>query len=134
MNNRSPHVTIYKFPITALSSITNRMSGIFLSTGFILYGTSLLLPNNLNYVTYISNNFNAKDSKDPNDPEKNNKLKKLIIFSTSLITSYHTYGSIRHMLWDYYPNLLKNNLVKNSSYIIIGASIYTSFLSLFFIE
>ena len=128
MNNRSPHVTIYKFPITALSSITNRVSGIFLSTGFILYGTSFLLPNNLNYITYISDNFN------PKDPEKNNKLKKLIIFSTSLITSYHTYGSIRHLLWDYYPNLLKNNLVKNSSYIIIGASIYTSFMSLFFIE
>lgn len=131
MNNRSPHVTIYKFPITALSSITNRMSGIFLSTGFILYGTSFLLPNNLNYVTYISNNFNPKD---PEDPGKNNNLKKLIIFSTSLITSYHTYASIRHLLWDYYPNLLKNNSVKNSSYFIIGASIYTSFLSLFFIE
>jgi len=29
----SPHVTIYKFPITALSSITNRVTGVFLTIG-----------------------------------------------------------------------------------------------------
>jgi hypothetical protein len=29
----SPHVTIYKFPVTALSSITNRVTGVILSVG-----------------------------------------------------------------------------------------------------
>lgn len=29
----SPHVTIYKFPITALTSITNRVTGVALSAG-----------------------------------------------------------------------------------------------------
>ena len=29
----SPHVTIYKFPITALTSITNRVTGVALSVG-----------------------------------------------------------------------------------------------------
>ena len=29
----SPHVTIYKFPVTALSSITNRVTGVTLSVG-----------------------------------------------------------------------------------------------------
>lgn len=31
----SPHVEIYAFPVTALSSITNRMTGIALSAGSI---------------------------------------------------------------------------------------------------
>jgi hypothetical protein len=29
----SPHVTIYKFPVTALTSITNRATGVALSAG-----------------------------------------------------------------------------------------------------
>lgn len=29
----SPHVTIYKFPLVALSSITNRVTGVILSGG-----------------------------------------------------------------------------------------------------
>jgi len=29
----SPHLTIYKFPITALSSITNRVTGVLLTVG-----------------------------------------------------------------------------------------------------
>lgn len=29
----SPHVTVYKFPIAALSSITNRVTGVVLSAG-----------------------------------------------------------------------------------------------------
>jgi hypothetical protein len=29
----SPHVTIYKFPVAALSSITNRVTGVALSAG-----------------------------------------------------------------------------------------------------
>lgn len=29
----SPHVTIYKFPLAALSSITNRITGVILSGG-----------------------------------------------------------------------------------------------------
>ncbi len=32
----SPHVTIYKFPVTAISSITNRVTGIALSIGLFL--------------------------------------------------------------------------------------------------
>ena len=31
----SPHVNIYKFPITAISSITNRISGLYLTGVFI---------------------------------------------------------------------------------------------------
>ena len=31
----SPHVTIYKFPITALSSITNRATGVALTVGLL---------------------------------------------------------------------------------------------------
>jgi hypothetical protein len=33
----SPHVTIYKFPTVALSSITNRVTGVILTGGILLF-------------------------------------------------------------------------------------------------
>ena len=36
--NISPHVNIYKFPVTALSSITTRLTGLYLSGLFIAGG------------------------------------------------------------------------------------------------
>merc|ERR1719223_1193039 len=38
----SPHVTIYAFPITALTSITNRVTGVALSVGAVGLGTAEL--------------------------------------------------------------------------------------------
>ena len=50
----SPHVTIYKFPITAISSIATRLSGVYLSGLFIGGGIIKLvnkeiMKNNLEY-------------------------------------------------------------------------------------
>ena len=38
MKNISPHVTIYKFPITAISSIANRITGLTLTGLFVSSG------------------------------------------------------------------------------------------------
>ena len=42
--NVSPHVSIYKFPITAISSIATRLSGLYLSGLFV--GCGIVLLNN----------------------------------------------------------------------------------------
>ena len=39
----SPHLTIYKFPITALSSITNRVTGVLLTVGMMIIYTMLVM-------------------------------------------------------------------------------------------
>jgi succinate dehydrogenase/fumarate reductase cytochrome b subunit len=41
MTKISPHVSIYKFPITAVTSILNRGTGVALSGMYVLAGTSL---------------------------------------------------------------------------------------------
>ena len=41
-------------------------------------------------------------------------------------TTYHTYGGIRHILWDNYPKLLTNNKVASSSYFLFGITLGTS--------
>ena len=108
----SPHLTIYKFPITAISSITNRVTGIYLTSLYLSTGISILLQ------------------KDPiklyNDLDK--YPKKFIDYSVTFPIFYHTLGGIRHLVWDKYPKLLNNNIAKKTSILIYGTSIFSTFV------
>jgi succinate dehydrogenase (ubiquinone) cytochrome b560 subunit len=106
-NTLSPHVTIYKFPITAISSITNRITGVYLSSVFIFCGFSHLSNINL-YKEYENLDRNYK---------------RLINYSFIFPLNFHTLGGIRHFIWDKYPKYLQNNLVKKSSLGLFATSI-----------
>ena len=112
--NISPHVNIYKFPVTALSSITTRLTGLYLSGLFIVGGV-----------------YNLTDQKETLY-DKYMKLsdvpKRLFNYSIIFPITYHTYGGIRHFIWDKYPSLLINKSVTRSSYILFGGSIFTTIM------
>ena len=108
----SPHVNIYKFPITAVSSITNRLTGLALTGLFI--GTG------------ISNIFNLDLIKKYDKLEKN--YKKVINYSVIFPATYHTFGGIRHFIWDKYPQLLNNKQVQKSSFLLMGGSVVYTIL------
>ena len=112
--NVSPHVSIYKFPITAISSIATRLSGLYLSGLFVGCG-----------IVLLNNKEDILKEKYKNSPYF---LRLLVNQSIALPLSYHTYGGIRHFIWDKYPSLLNNKQVTRSSFIIFGLSIATSFL------
>ena len=50
MKNISPHLNIYKFPITAISSIMNRVTGLGITGIYVISGSMLLF--NKNPITY----------------------------------------------------------------------------------
>ena len=50
MKNISPHVNIYKFPVTAISSIMNRVTGLGITGIYVISGSMLLF--NKNPITY----------------------------------------------------------------------------------
>ena len=110
MKHLSPHVNIYKFPITAVSSITNRITGVALTGLFI---TSGLICNT---------------SLKPIVEEQYNKLPKQVKGVVAFPFIYHTLGGVRHLIWDKYPNLLTISQVSKSSHILIGLSIGSSIL------
>tara|TARA_B100000902_G_C27128457_1_gene822312 strand:- start:402 stop:770 length:369 start_codon:yes stop_codon:yes gene_type:complete len=112
MKNISPHVEIYKFPVTALSSITNRITGLYLTGIFIGSGISGITEND------IVNIYNKSDA----------NYKRIFDFSLVLSGSYHTFGGIRHFIWDKYPSLLNNYLTLRSSQILFLSSIMSSIL------
>jgi succinate dehydrogenase/fumarate reductase cytochrome b subunit len=103
MRKISPHVQIYKFPITAISSIATRITGVGLTGMFIGAGTICLF----------------------------NKDKEVIEQYTLLTpTVYHTLGGLRHFVWDKYPNIFLNNkAVARSSILLLGLTVPFTFLS-----
>ena len=110
MTKVSPHVQIYKFPITAISSITNRVTGLGITGMYIGLGTSLL---------FNKNAFELYD-------KASQPAKSIINYTVLFPNIYHTFGGIRHFVWDKYPKYLTNVKVQNSSIAILGLSVIST--------
>jgi len=113
--NISPHVSIYKFPVTAISSILTRVSGVYLSGLFIAGGISKLV----NKDKYLYDKYN----------NLNSNLKTAFHYTIIFPSVYHTYGGLRHFIWDKYPKLLTNKSVPKSSYLLFGLTGVSSILA-----
>lgn len=113
MKNISPHVQIYKFPLTALSSITNRITGLGISGMYIGLGTSYLFNQNL--LEYYD--------------KANQPVKTIVNYTILFPNIYHTCGGIRHFIWDKYPQFITKQLVHRSSLALFGVSILSTILS-----
>ena len=116
MKNLSPHLTIYKFPLTAISSITNRVSGMYITISCI--GLSFFWATNNKQKEIIFDKYN----------ETNFYIKKIINYIFLYPFGYHFTGGIRHLIWDSYPKLLTNKQVSKSSKFIFMASILPTIL------
>jgi len=110
----SPHVTIYSFPITALTSITNRVCGISLSFGAFSIALIELLGgsgSSLDFAQYIGQ---MDDS--------------ILIPATAKAAVafpfvYHYLGGLRHVYWDMTPDVLTTSDVEKSSMLMVGGAI-----------
>lgn len=112
--NISPHVSIYKFPLTAISSIATRLSGLYLTGAFIGLG----LVKFADKEEFYYNKYNSLET----------KYKTILNYSLIAPATYHTYGGIRHFIWDKYPKLLNNKAVVRSSYLLFGITGISSIL------
>ena len=62
--------------------------------------------------------------------DKTNQIVKSAINYTILFPNiYHTYGGIRHFIWDKYPKFITNQIVHRSSVALFGVSIMSTILS-----
>lgn len=116
----SPHVTIYAFPITALSSITNRVTGCALSVGCAGLGAIELLGGAGTSVAVLQylGNYSALIGAGTK-------------FAVAFPVTYHYFGAIRHIMFDYYPETLTNEQCAKSSYALFGASTLISVGAMF---
>ena len=109
----SPQVTIYKFPVTAISSIAIRLSGLYLSGLFVGGGVACYLKRE----DEIKNMYLSLDK----------KYQSAINYSIITPVTYHTFGGLRHLVWDKYPKLLNNKSVARSSILLFGLTGISSY-------
>lgn len=107
----SPHITIYKFPLPAVLSITHRCTGMALTGYMAAFGIgALVLPHDFSYYMDV--------------------LEGLQLSSTTVIASkfvlaypftYHLTNGIRHLFWDTGKGL-KMKDVYATGYIMLGSA------------
>uniref|UniRef100_A0A2L2Y344 Succinate dehydrogenase cytochrome b560 subunit, mitochondrial n=1 Tax=Parasteatoda tepidariorum TaxID=114398 RepID=A0A2L2Y344_PARTP len=114
----SPHLTIYRFPLPAMLSITHRATGIALTAG--MYSISigmLLLPANFPHY------FEALQSMYIGTP---------IIFTMKFALAwslfYHSFNGVRHLAWDLGYGFDMKTLYM-TGYLVIGSSIAASLIA-----
>jgi succinate dehydrogenase (ubiquinone) cytochrome b560 subunit len=112
----SPHVTIYSFPITALTSITNRATGVALSVG--AFGVaSLELINGSGAAMTLMQDISSNSGMIVTSGAK---------FTVAFPIVYHYLGGVRHLAWDNFPEMLNNVDVGKASYALVGGSVVLS--------
>lgn len=84
----SPHLSVYKFKYTLLSSIINRATGLGLSAGFLvlLYWIMAILGGPESYARA--------------EGVLSHPVFKLVLSAFIFAFSYHLIAGIRHLVWD----------------------------------
>ena len=103
----SPHVTVYRFPIVSISSITNRVTGVMLSAGVTGIGALSLM---------------GVDAPGMMQTIGATPFAPIFKFGVAFPLVYHYLGGVRHIVWDKAPDSLTNDEVSKSSYILFGTS------------
>jgi len=111
----SPHLSIHKRVLTAVFSIFHRFTGIALSIGAILLSIWIVLialgPNYYSVFQDLSSQF----------------LFKVFLFIWTIAIFYHLFNGIRYLFWSF-GKMMDLNVVYKSSYVVIGLSIFSTFL------
>lgn len=89
-NNRptSPHLQIYRLPLTAKMSISHRITGVLLSAGLLLT------------VLFLTALAGGQSSWNIAHDILANGLGQLVLFGFTLVLNYHLCNGIRHLFWD----------------------------------
>ncbi|MGH1456684.1 MAG: succinate dehydrogenase, cytochrome b556 subunit [Alphaproteobacteria bacterium] len=111
----SPHLQVYKLPLTALMSISHRVTGAALAIGTILV-TAFLLAAATGEAEYDFVMGLATST-----------LGTIILFLWSAAIYFHMCNGIRHMFWDMGKNFNKKSANRSNYYVIFSALALTVF-------
>ena len=115
----SPHLQVYNLPLTALLSISHRITGVSLTLGVVLLTlwvfSAALGEEEYNLFSLFLNFW----------------LGKLVLFGFSVALFYHLCNGIRHLFWDIGMNFdLKKTML--ADYTVLFSSIILTILVWFF--
>ena len=117
----SPHLQVYRLPLTGIVSITHRMTGVLLTAGLMLFVVSLAL------IQCGASSYNAMQEfiQQP--------LVEIAIWLMVYALFFHLCHGIRHLIWELgksYDKLLMNYYIL----LELFASVALTFISFLFVR
>jgi succinate dehydrogenase / fumarate reductase cytochrome b subunit len=106
----SPHAGIYRWPVTMLASILNRITGVALSVG------ALVL------VWWIAAAAAGPGAFNQVQDFLHGPLGLLLLFGWSAALFYHLFSGLRHLAWDLGYGFAKPSL-NPVTYVVLGATL-----------
>ena len=109
----SPHLTIYRWPLTMILSIMHRVTGVALSVGLILFAVWLItifLGENA-YTMFVS--------------LMTSPLGYLALYSWSFSFFFHFCNGVRHLYWDTGRGFEKNKVEFSARIVVIISILLT---------
>ena len=101
----------YAWPVAAISSITNRVTGGVLTVGLSGMGVLSLVGGDVGGLMSCVGNSGVGP---------------LVKFTVAFPLLYHYLGGVRHMVWDFFPDTVNNEQCATSSYALGGVAIVAS--------
>ncbi len=103
----SPHVTIYSFPLAAITSVTHRITGGLLTIG--MYGVGIGALCGLDVAHAM---FSLGQS----------SIGPLAKMTVAFPVVYHALGGVRHLYWEVKPEGLNPDSQRQASVYLVGAT------------
>lgn len=111
----SPHISIYKWSIPMMMSISHRGTGVALSSGISAFAlAALVLPESYPYYLDLIHSMTFGP-----------QFLAFSKFALAFPVAYHTFNGIRHLVWDLGKGF-KIPEVYRSGYMVIALTVLTS--------
>lgn len=118
MNNQgrplSPHISIYRWPITMALSILHRATGIALSVGFVVF------------VVWLFDAAAGPEAYATFAAVMGSMFGKLLLVAWSFAFFYHLSNGVRHLVWDSGRGFEKSQANLSSWMVLLSAAILTA--------
>lgn len=110
----SPHISIYRWPVTMVSSILHRITGVAMAVGFIVL------------VGWLFDAAVGRAAYDGNVAILASPLGRLCLVGWSFAFFYHLANGIRHLVWDSGRGFEKQQANASAWFVIVFAVVATA--------
>jgi succinate dehydrogenase / fumarate reductase cytochrome b subunit len=118
MNNNdrplSPHLSIYRWPVTMVSSILHRGTGLAMSVGFVLF------------VFWLADAANGPEAYAVFAGAAGSTFGLILLIGWSFAFFYHLSNGIRHLVWDTGRGFEKAQATASAWIVIVLAVVLTA--------
>ncbi len=110
----SPHLSIYRWPVTMVSSILHRATGLAMAAGFVLF------------VTWLTGTANGPEAYSSFATALGSPVGRILLIGWSWAFFYHLANGLRHLVSDTGRGLEKGQATASAWFVIAASVVLTA--------